>query len=161
MKFLQLAFAVLVLVSPLLAQEKKDEGPSNEKAQKTYKQAMDCVHHRMVGPALDAFKKADKQDGGQCLACQRQIIKYALELRDWKAATAAAEEMIAQAKEKKDEAVAHYQLGLLLLEEGKQRRKDDPLHRAHEELGRALAIAPKFPLAILADGRTLAFLKQY
>jgi len=160
MKFLQLACALMFLVSPILAQEKKDEGPSSEKAQKSYKEAMDHLHHRMVDSALDAFKKADKQDGGQCLACQRQIVKYALELRDWKAATAAAEEMTAQAKEKKDEAIAHYQLGLVLLEEGRQRRKDEPLHRAHEELGKALAIAPKFPLAILADGRTLAFLKQ-
>ena len=160
MKLLQLAFAVMFVVSPILAQEKKDQGPSSEKAQKSYKEAMDYLHNRRVEAALDAFKKADKQDGGQCLACQRQIVKYALELRDWKAASAAAEEMIAQAKEKKEEAIAHYQLGLVLLEEGRQRRKDEPLHRAHEELGKALAIAPKFPLAILADGRSLSFLKQ-
>lgn len=160
MQLLQLAFALTLVVSPILAQEKKDEGPSSEKAQKSYKEAMDYLHHRRVDSALDAFKKADKQDGGQCPACQRQIVKYALELRDWKAAAAAAEELIAQAKEKKEEAIAHYQLGLVLLEEGGQRRKDEPLHRAHEELGKALAIAPKFPVAILADGRALAFLRQ-
>jgi outer membrane protein assembly factor BamD (BamD/ComL family) len=78
MKFVQLAFALMFLVSPILAQEKKDEGPSSEKAQKSYKEAMDYLHRRMVGSALDTFKKADKHDGGRCLACQRQIVKYAL-----------------------------------------------------------------------------------
>jgi len=160
LKLLPIVVALICLITPAFGQEKESGGPSNEKAQKSYKEAMEYLHHRMVQAALDAFKKADKQDTGQCLACQRQIVKYALELRDWKAAAAASEEMIAQAKEKKDEAIAHYELGLVLLEEGMQRRRDEPLHRAHEELGKALAIAPKFPLAIFADGRTLAFLKQ-
>lgn len=160
MKFPQLAFALISLIAPLFGQEKKAEGPFSEKAQKSYKEGMEYLHHRMTESAVNSFKKADKQDGGECLACQRQIVKYALELRDWKSAKASAEEMIAQAKEKKDAAIAHYQMGLILLEEGIARRKDDPLHAAHEELGKALAIAPKFPLAIFADGRTLAFLKQ-
>ena len=160
MKVPQIACVLICLITPIFAQEKKVEGPTSEKAQKTYNEGMEYLHHRMVDSALDRFKKADKQDGGQCLTCQRQIVKYALELHDWKAAQAAAQEMIVQAKEKRDEAIAHYQMGMILLEEGMQRRKDDPLHRAHEELGKALAIAPKFPLAILADGRALAFLKQ-
>ena len=160
MKLLQIVVWLICLVTPTLGQENRSEGPSSEKAQKTYKEAMDYLHHGMIEAAVDALRKTDKQDGGQCLACQRQIVKYALELRDWKAAAAAAEEMVEHAKEKREEAIAHYQLGLVLLEEGMERRKDDPLRRAHEELGKALAIAPKFPLAIFTDGRTLAFLKQ-
>jgi thiol-disulfide isomerase/thioredoxin len=160
MKFLPLAFVVLFLTPPILAQEKKDEGPTSEKARKAYEEATDYLHHGMVESALGSFKKADKQDGGQCLDCQRKIVKYALELRDWKSAEAAADEMITHAKEPKDVAIAHYQMGLILLEQGMQQHKDNPLRRAHEELGKALAIAPKFPRAILADGRTLAYLKQ-
>src|SRR5579864_5162451 len=50
---------VLVLactMAPSLAQE---EGPSNEKAQKTYKEAMGFLHKGMIEPALGEFKKAD------------------------------------------------------------------------------------------------------
>ena len=32
--------------------------------------------------ALEEFKKADKQDGGQCLACQQKMIN-AMALGDW------------------------------------------------------------------------------
>jgi len=48
------------------------------------------------GWALDSFKKADKEDGGNCLACQKQMIKYGRELGEWKAAELAVEEMVSQ-----------------------------------------------------------------
>jgi hypothetical protein len=69
---------VLVLacvVAPLLAPEKTDDGPTNEKAQKTYKEALDELHRGMRDAALDWFKKADKHDGGHCLACQKKMIR--------------------------------------------------------------------------------------
>ena len=52
---------VLILacvVAPLLAREKTDDGPTNEKAQKTHKEALDELHRRMRDAALDGFKKA-------------------------------------------------------------------------------------------------------
>jgi len=70
-------------------------------------------------------KKADKQDGGHCLACQKQMIKYGEELGEWKTAELGAEEIVAQAQGPKDTALAHYQLALVLLNEGMQRHKDD------------------------------------
>src|SRR5207253_4595127 len=58
--------------------------------------------------ALDDFNKADKQDGGHCLACQKQMIKLGKELGDWKTAELAAEEIIgeAQAQGPRDAAIA-------------------------------------------------------
>ena len=75
MKFLQLAFALMFAVSPILARRKKTNGPVVEKGQKGYPEAMDHLHHRMVEFAFDAFKKADKQDGGHCLAGEAGIGK--------------------------------------------------------------------------------------
>jgi outer membrane protein assembly factor BamD (BamD/ComL family) len=49
-------------VMPLPAQQNV-QGPASEKAQKTYKEALDYLKKRMVEAALDSFKKADKQDG--------------------------------------------------------------------------------------------------
>jgi peroxiredoxin len=57
-------------------------------------------------------------------------------------------------------AIAHYQLGIVFLNEGVARHKDEPYVRAHEELTKALASASNFPDAVFADGRALAYLKQ-
>lgn len=134
--------------------------PTSEKAQKTYKNAMDELHHGRKDAALDDFKKADKQDGGKCLACEKMVIKYGLELQDWKAAETAVGEMVANAQGAKDTAIAHYQMGIVLFNEGVQRKKEDLFARAHEEMTKALGFAANFPDAVLADGRALAHLKQ-
>jgi len=150
-----LAFAVI----PLLAQEKV-AGPTNEKAKKSYKEAMSFLNQRMNLFALESFKKADKQDGGRCLSCQEQIIKYGIELGDWKASEAAAEEKVGEAQGAQNVAVAHYELGIILMDEGLTRHKDEPFERAHDEMTKALALAENFPMAIYNDGVALAHLNQ-
>src|SRR5215472_3023132 len=98
--------------TPAVAQERTDEGPTNEKAQKTYKEALEYLHDGRPDAALDAFKKADKQDGGHCLGCQRQMVKYGMALGDWKTAEAAAGEMVSEAETPRQIALAHYQFGI-------------------------------------------------
>jgi thiol-disulfide isomerase/thioredoxin len=146
-------------VTPLLAQVPA-EGPTSEKAQKSYKEALEDVHKHRTNFALDNFKKADKQDEGHCLACQRKMIEFGLELHEWKTAQTAAEEMVAEAQGDKSAALAHFELGLVLFEEGLDKHKDELFTRAHEEFTKALAAAPNFPDAIFSDGKVLAHLKQ-
>ncbi|MGC1450693.1 MAG: TlpA disulfide reductase family protein [Candidatus Sulfotelmatobacter sp.] len=160
MRYLALALALACILAPILAQEKTDEGPTNEKAQKTYKEGMDYLHRRLTDLALGSFKKADKQDDGHCLACQQKMIKYGIELREWKTAETAAEEMVAQAQGVKSVALAHYQFGALLSHEGREKHKDELFTRAHDEMLKALAAVATFPAAIYADGLVLAQLKQ-
>jgi thiol-disulfide isomerase/thioredoxin len=148
------------IVAPVRAQEKTDAGPTSEKAQKLYKEGLEYLHHRMTDSALGSFKKADKQDDGHCFACQEQMIKYGIELGDWKTAEAGAEEMVAQAQGNKSVARAHYQMGAVLMAEGIRKHKDDLFNRAHEELLKALATVGSFPGATFADGLVLARLKQ-
>jgi len=164
MRYTRTLLLLAFMVSPLLSQDKDkdktDELPSNEKAQKAYKQALDCLHRRMPDAALDEFKKADKQDGGHCVACQKMMIKHGVDLREWKTAEIAAEEMVAQAQGDKNIALAHYQFGAVLVNEGRDKHKDELFSRAHDELTKALAVVAKFPAAIFADGQALAYLKQ-
>jgi thiol-disulfide isomerase/thioredoxin len=150
-------FACLSLVA--LAQTLTD-APTNEKAQKTYKEAHQYLHQRDYQAALDSFKKADKQDDGHCRACQKEMIKYGAELGDWKTAELAAEEGIADAQGDKAIALAHYQLAAVLMSQGLQKHKEDAFSRAHDETTKALALVPNFPSAVLLDGRVLAQLKQ-
>lgn len=148
-------------IGALVAAQDKSEGPSSEKAQKSYKEAQDYLHRRMIGLALDAFKKADKQDDGHCKPCQREMIQYGIKLGEWKIAETAAEEMIAQAQGDKEIAIAHYQLGVVLYFQGIRKNKDEFFARSHEELSKALATAANFPDALFSDGQALAHLGQY
>ena len=88
------------------------------------------------------------------------MIKYGIELGDWKTAHIAADEMIAQAQGDKSIPIAHYTLGALLYMEGVQKHKEDIFAAAHEELTKALAAAPNFPDAIFSDGQALAHLNR-
>ena len=160
MRCLGVILAMACIVAPVRAQDKTDEGPTNEKAQKTYKEGLDLLHQRRTDWALESFKKADKQDGGHCLACQNKMIKYGIELRDWKTAETAADEMVAQAQGAKGVALAHFQFGAVLMNEGTDKHKDEIFTRAHEEMLKALASVANFPAAIYSDGIVLAHLKQ-
>jgi hypothetical protein len=146
LKILLLACSVSTLWGQQLTQ-----GPADEKAKKTYKEAFELLKQRRTDAALDSFKKADKQDGGHCLACQQQMIKYGVELHEWKTAEAAAAEIVASANGPKELALAHYQFGYVTLCEALDKHKDEILSRAHEEMLKALEVVPNFPDAIFVD----------
>src|SRR5271170_3661872 len=109
----------------------------------------------MINAALDNFKKADKQDGDRCVACQRNMIKYGTELGDWKTVDTAAEEMVAEAQAGKEAAIAHFQFAVVLMNEALTRKKDELYTRAHSALSQAPAEAPNLPSALFLDGRAL------
>jgi len=134
--------------------------PAEPKAQKTYREALEFLKQRSVSAALEGFKKADKQDDGHCLACQRKIIHYGIELHEWKAVETAAAQIVAEAQEPKDVALAHYEFGNALMNEALDRHKEDLFARAHDEFTKALSAVSNFPGAVFADGRALAYLKQ-
>jgi thiol-disulfide isomerase/thioredoxin len=159
MRFVRVGLAVMFVLTPVLAQEKTD-GPTDEKARKTYEKAQKSLHEHKAEFALDDFKKADKQDGGHCLACQKQMIKYGEEFGDWKAAELGAGEMVAEAQGARDTALAHYQFAVVLMDEGLQKHKEEIFTRAHEEITKALAAYSSFPDAFFVDGRVLAQLKR-
>ena len=83
MRAIGIALMLVFIVAPILA-EGRPEGPTNEKAQKTYKQGLEYLNKGMKDAALDKFKKADQQDGGLCLPCKKKMIQYGIELRDWR-----------------------------------------------------------------------------
>ena len=147
------------LLTPALAQEPTN-GPTDEKAQKTYQHALQMLHERKENWALDEFKKADKQDGGHCHACQKQMIKYGAKLGDWKAAKLATEEMLAEAHGDKEIALGHYQAAWVLEAEASEKHKEDLFSQAHDEATKALAAYANFPDALFIDGKALGNLHR-
>ena len=153
----------LVCCLPVLASDQTtapSTGPANEKAQKTFHEAQEFEKKHQTEWALDAFKKADKQDGGHCVECQKKMLKYGVELRDWKTAELGATALIAEAQGDRPLAIARYQFGRMLLEEAIDKKKDELFTRAHEEFEKALASFEKFPDAYYNDGIALAHLRQ-
>jgi thiol-disulfide isomerase/thioredoxin len=159
MRYAAIALLLACMVTMPLPGQEKTDGPQDEKAQKTYKEGLEYLKQRKTDAALDAFKKADKQDGGHCAACQKKMMKYGLELGEWKIAEAAGEEMVAQAQGE-ELALAHYQLGAVLMREAVAKHKDDLYGRAHDEMTKAVAAHANFPSAIYADGQILAYMKK-
>jgi len=160
MRYYATALVFACHISFSFAQDKPEQGPSDPKAQKTYQVAVQYLHKGLHDSALEGFKKADKQDGGHCVACQQKMIKYGVQFGDWKTAELGAEEMLAEAQDAKATALAHYEYGFLLLQEGLSKHKDEYFSRAHEEMTKALAAYGNFSGAVFADGRALAYLKQ-
>src|SRR5215471_3462060 len=156
-------YTVIVLlacaITPLPAQQVVD-GPKSEKGLKAYKEASEYVKRDMLESALDKFKKADKEEAGHCSACQNQMIKYGIEIRDWKTAELAATELVADAQGERNLALAHYQFGVVLMREAQDKHKEELFSRSHDQFTQALAAVANFPDAVFADGRALAFLKQ-
>lgn len=159
MRLVRACLILPFLLFPAMAQE-PESGPSNEKAQKSFKEGSAYVNQHKQQWALDSFKKADKQDGGHCAACQKLMVKYGMELGDWKTAELGAEELIASAKADREIALGHYDLALVFMDEGLQKHKDEYFSRTHEECLKATPAGVKFPDAVLLDGRALAQLHQ-
>ncbi len=148
---------------PVLAQDQATvlaTGPTNEKAQKTFHEAQELEKKHQTEWAIDGFKKADKQDGGHCVECQKKMLKYGMELRDWKTAELGATELLGEAQGDRPVAIAHYQLGRMLLEEAIEKKKEELFTRAHEEFAKAVATYEKFPDGYYNDGVALAHLNQ-
>jgi thiol-disulfide isomerase/thioredoxin len=152
------ALCALCAAVPLMAQQ-APAGPANPKAQKTYKEAVGFAQRDMDEQAFDAFKKADKQDAGQCAACQTMVVKYGMDFQDWNAAAQAAQEELAEAHGNRALALAHFDVGIVLFQEGLSKHKAELFTQSHEELAKALTAAANFPDAWFLDGRALANLK--
>ena len=93
-------------------------GRQMRRPRKRISKLLEYLQQHMSAAALESFKKADKQDDGHCLACQKKMIKYGLDLQDWKTAETAGEEMVAEAQGTRALAIAHYEFGIMLMDEG-------------------------------------------
>ena len=161
-RLLYLSLVIVLIVSGAHAQSPSasGDGPTDPKAQKTYAEALEWLRNHDRQAALGDFRKADKQDGGHCVACQKQLIKIGEETGDFKAADEASQELIAEAKDPKGAAVAHEDRAALLMREAAAKNKDEIYAEADKEFKAALAAYPNFPEAVFGDGLTLAHLKQ-
>src|SRR5215469_16002896 len=126
-RLLYLCLVCACVVAGATAQSKilPEDMPKDPKAQKSYAEGVEWLKGKDRLAALASFRKADKQDGGQCVACRKQIIRLGVEIGDFKAADDAAQEAIAEAKGPKAVAMAHDDRAALLMREGATKNKPE------------------------------------
>jgi thiol-disulfide isomerase/thioredoxin len=135
-------------------------GPTDQKAQKTYREGLDWASHGRYDAAVDSLKKADKQDGGHCGVCALKIILYGVKAGDFKAADAAAQQLIADAKTPRETAIAHLERGTVQYREAVAKNKSDSYAEADKEFQATLTAYPNVPDACYYDGISLAHLNR-
>ena len=159
MRFILPILALIALAVPGFAQT--DAGlPKDPKAQKTYADGEGWLRRQSFVAALDSFKKADKQDGGHCVACQKEIIELGEKTGDFRSAEAAAQEAIEQASTPHALAKAHMDRGVLFMREGIAKKKEEAFAEADKEFKAIQASNPKEASAYYADGLALGHLNQ-
>jgi thiol-disulfide isomerase/thioredoxin len=131
------------------------------KSEKAFLEATTWLSRGNTGSALNSFKKADKLADGKCKTCRDAVLKYALEMEDWKAAEQATQEMIAAADTDRAKAWAHHKAALVYVREAVQHKKPELYAQAHDEFAKAIAAYPNFPDALYMDGEALAALHRY
>ena len=155
-----LVYACVVAGASAQSKILPEDMPKDPKAQKSYADGLEWLKGKDRLAAMASFRRADKQDGGQCVACQKQIIRLGKEIGDFKAADEAAQEAIAEAKDPKASAMAHDDRAALLMREGVAKNKAEVFAEADKEYKAALAAYPNFPEAVFGDGLALARLMQ-
>jgi len=83
MRFACIILALACYLTPVSAQEKTD-GPTDEKARKTYEKALKSLHERNKESALDASESRQAGWWALPLTAKSKMIKYGVEpLGEW------------------------------------------------------------------------------
>jgi len=141
----------------------KPAGPTDPKARKTYEDAFTWEKRRAYHEALEQFRKANKQDGGQCWECLRRAYSLSVKVESFKDAVDIARDMIPITQSDKQKAQAHLLLGMALQSEAtkeKGEKKQPPLIESSSEFKTALELDPRLTRARFHWGITLAQLHQ-
>ena len=134
--------------------------PTDAKARKTFAEAMDWERHGQRELAVDAFRKANKQDGGRCVKCLNRAYELAMDLGDYKTAAAVTADMLPLAQSDADRATLHLRLGVALQRQGIVGKKDKYFNQSCDEFKTALALDPALAGAHYCYGVSLAYLHQ-
>ena len=114
--------------------------PTDPKAKKTYASALEWEKHHNDGAAIDDFRKANKQDGGNCSECLKKAYLLAMHIGDFKQAEDISHEFLAVAQSSADKAEAHYRLAIALQRQGLITKKEKCFSDSCDEFKTALLL---------------------
>jgi thiol-disulfide isomerase/thioredoxin len=153
------ALAAVCLHAAPAADAAKPGEPTDPKARKTFAAAEEWERTGNKIAAFDAFRKANKQDGGHCVECMRRAIFAGITLGEYKDAQAVAAEWLATAAPA-DQATVHYLLGIALQRQALAAKKDALFSASSAEFKAAIEHDPGMAAPHYALGVSLANLHQ-
>jgi thiol-disulfide isomerase/thioredoxin len=133
-----------------------DDYHSNPKFVDALQEAKHLERGREVIFAADAYKKANKLAGGQCMECLHGLYTSSMKVGEYKDAIAAAVQMEALAKLPVDKSAADVYRGQAILAQGGEKPKTAQLEAAHAAFQEAIALNAKNANALFYDGKTMA-----
>jgi len=135
--------------------------PKDAKAAKLFTKASKDFQDRKYAAALDGFRKADQQDGGNCVSCEKQAYASAEQIQDYRSAHDQATLLLSHVTDPAQQAEIHYLLGDACLGEGGNKIFEQPFLDADKEFQTALALQPGNVDCVYKDGLALSHLHQY
>lgn len=141
----------------------KPGAPTDPKAQKTYQSAQEWERSGDAVLAIEAYRKANAQDGGHCSLCLKRAHEIAVEIGDYKTAEAILRDWLPAVNTDAARATLHFQIGVALEREafnasGEKQR--DLFQKSIEELRTGLALDPTAVGSHFGIGVDLAYLHQ-
>jgi thiol-disulfide isomerase/thioredoxin len=143
--------------------EAKPGEPTDPKARKTFAEAEQWQAKGSTAIALDAYRKANQQDGGHCVLCLNRAYSLAQKMNDYKTEEKILREWLPLEQTDPARATVHFYLGAALQREGmaeKSGKKDAYMTQSCDEFKAALELDPKLTAAHYVLGVSLAYLDQ-
>jgi len=133
--------------------------PTDTKARKTFAEAIELEKKGESGWALEAFRKANKQDGGHCTKCLTRAYFNAYRIGDYKDAEVIARELLLFVADG-EKASIHWVLANALQRQGINGKKERQLAESCDEYNAALALRPDLTTMRYSLGVSLAYLHR-
>jgi len=149
----------LATTSVVVAQTSATSEPdykSNPKFQAAWKEGHELQLKKQFGFSVDAYKKANKIAGGQCVECLRSLIDVQTADGAYKDAISSASALEALATTPSAKSTAAFLLGRAILARAGKKPKPADLEAADAAFKQAIANSPKAAAVHYLDGQTLA-----
>jgi thiol-disulfide isomerase/thioredoxin len=167
----RLACAIIVLACGWAAQpcrasqapSPKPGEPADPKAHKTFQSAQEWERSGNQALAIEAYRKANAQDGGHCGLCLKRAHAMALAIGDFKTAEAVLRDWLPAVTSDAARATLHFQIGIALQREGigaKGDKQRDCFEKSLDEFRTALSLDPTVVGSHFGMGIDLAYLHQ-
>jgi thiol-disulfide isomerase/thioredoxin len=143
--------------------QQKPDAPTSPKAQKAFAEAAEWAKKGQYSLAIDSYRKADRQDGGQCSACMDQALSLTGLIGDYKTQEAILRDLLERAQGQQAKAHLHFELAIALQHEGLREqggKQSALLNESSREFQNSLQLDPTLAGAHYGLGVVQAYLHQ-
>lgn len=160
MRFFRRRFPVILtglvfLCCPVMMLAQSQDATRNPKEQQAIDQAQQMEEAHKIPFAIDSYKKANKLEGGKCVACLSKLCELYRQEGDYKHAAESAAQLQQIVTLPADKAAVALLQGAALLREAAQKKKRELYQQADAQFKLALQYQPQVVQPLFLDGLAL------